>query len=51
VIDEDKFAVMVDNFYQLHGWDKTTGWPTKVNLEELDLKDVADELEAAGKLP
>jgi len=51
VIDEDKFAVMVDNFYELHGWDKTTGWPTRAKLEELDLKDVADELEAAGKLP
>ena len=51
VIDEDKFAVMVDNFYELHGWDKATGWPTRATLEELDLKDVADELEAEGKLP
>ena len=51
VIDEDKFAVMVDNFYELHGWDKTTGWPTRATLEELDLKNIADELQAIDKLP
>ena len=50
-IDEDKFAIMVDNYYELHGWDKATGWPTRASLEDLDLKDVADELGAIGKLP
>jgi len=42
---------MVDNFYGLLGWDKTTGWPTRATLEELDLKDIADELANIGKLP
>ncbi|MFC2017645.1 aldehyde ferredoxin oxidoreductase N-terminal domain-containing protein [Chloroflexota bacterium] len=51
VIDEDKFAVMADNFYGLLGWDKTTGWPTRATLEELGLKDVADELASIEKLP
>ena len=50
VIDEEKFAVMADNFYGLLGWDKTTGWPTRATLEGLDLKDVADELANTGKL-
>ncbi len=51
VVDEDEFAIMVDNYYALRGWDKTTGWPTRAKLEELGLKDVADELGAIGKLP
>jgi len=44
VVDEDKFAIMVDNFYGLLGWERSTGWPTRATLEELGLKDVADEL-------
>lgn len=51
VIDEDKFSIMLDNFYELHGWDKTTGWPTRACLEDLGLKYIADDLEALGKLP
>jgi aldehyde:ferredoxin oxidoreductase len=50
-IDEEAFAIMVDNYYEQRGWDKETGWPTRNTLEDLDLKDVADELEGEGKLP
>lgn len=50
-LDRDKFQGMLDEYYRLFGWDKTTGWPTRARLEELDLKDVADELENLGKLP
>lgn len=50
-LDRDKFQVMLDEYYRLCGWDKATGWSTRAKLEELDLKDVADELEAIGKLP
>jgi len=50
-IDEEEFALMVDNYYEQRGWDRVTGWPTKAKLEKLDLKDVADELAIIGKLP
>ena len=35
---------MVDHYYEQRGWDKTTGWPTRTKLIEMDLEDVADEL-------
>lgn len=43
-IDENEFAIMVDNYYEQRGWDKNTGWPTRDKLIELGLQDVADEL-------
>jgi aldehyde:ferredoxin oxidoreductase len=42
---------MLDRYYELHGWDKETSWPTRETLEMLELKDVADYLEELGKLP
>jgi len=44
VIDREKFEQMKDEYYELRGWDKKTGIPTREKLEELDLKDVADEV-------
>jgi len=41
---------MLDDYYKLRGWDVTTGMPTREKLEELGLKEVADELERLGKL-
>ena len=35
---------MLDEFYDACGWDKKTSIPTRKKLEELGLKDVADEL-------
>ncbi len=35
---------MLDEYYEESGFDKKTGWPTREKLEELGLKDVADEL-------
>jgi aldehyde:ferredoxin oxidoreductase len=48
VLDRDKFEEMKREFYGLRGWDKETGLQTKAKLEELDLKDVATELEQRG---
>ncbi|MBW2311242.1 MAG: hypothetical protein JRF35_09225 [Deltaproteobacteria bacterium] len=42
---------MLDEYYELHGWDKATGWQTRECLEGLGLKSVADDLEKAGRLP
>jgi aldehyde:ferredoxin oxidoreductase len=45
-IDRTKWDEMLDDYYDLNGWDKKTGIPTRTRLETLGLKDVADELEA-----
>ena len=39
-----------DLFYDIFGWDKTTGVPTRETLEKFDLGDMADDLEAARHL-
>jgi aldehyde:ferredoxin oxidoreductase len=44
-IDRTKWDEMLDEYYDLNGWDKKTGIPTRARLEALGLKDVADELE------
>ncbi len=49
-LDRDKFEALKDRYYRLCGWDVKTGRPTRPKLEELGLKDVADELEREGKL-
>jgi aldehyde:ferredoxin oxidoreductase len=38
-------------FYQLKGWQLTTGVPSRKKLQSLGLKEVADELENRGVLP
>jgi aldehyde:ferredoxin oxidoreductase len=42
--DAHEFRALLDRYYDLRGWDKTTGWPTREKLEELGLSDVADGL-------
>jgi len=49
-MDRSKFEVLKDRYYQLRGWDLTTGVPTRATLESFGLKDVADELERQGIL-
>jgi aldehyde:ferredoxin oxidoreductase len=44
VLDREKFEEMKDEYYELRGWDKETGVPTKEKLIELGLGDVADEV-------
>ncbi|MBS7648741.1 aldehyde ferredoxin oxidoreductase, partial [Candidatus Bathyarchaeota archaeon] len=46
-----KLKPMLDEYYGIRGWDIKTGIPTRKKLEELGLKDVAEELEKYGKLP
>ena len=41
---------MLDRFYEVSGWDRLTGVPTREKLEELDLRDVADDLKRMGRL-
>jgi len=44
------FERMLDRFYEVSGWDRLTGVPTREKLEELDLRDVADDLKRMGRL-
>lgn len=44
VMDKEKFEQMKDEYYELRGWNKETGIPTREKLEELGLGDVADEV-------
>lgn len=49
-LDKAKFGKMLDEYYEIVGWDKKTGIPLRSTLEELDLKDVAEDLRMLGKL-
>jgi len=40
----ENFDAMLDEFYTECGWDVEAGWPTRAKLEELGLKDAADQL-------
>ena len=39
---------MLEDYYEESGWDIEKGIPTKKKLEDLDLKDVATDLEKGG---
>ncbi len=49
-LDVNKWDEMLDEYYELHGWDRETSRPTKEILEKLDLNDVAEVLKKSGKL-
>ena len=50
LVTSQDFDRMLDRYYELRGWDKKTGAPTKAKLVELGLDDVAKELEKLGKI-
>jgi hypothetical protein len=39
-LDRKQFKPVLDEFYELHGWDIERGWPTRERLHELGLEDV-----------
>jgi len=49
-IDRQEYDRMLDEFYEMWGWDKETGRPTHECLAELDMADIAARLDEAGKL-
>jgi aldehyde:ferredoxin oxidoreductase len=49
-IDEAKYNRMLDEYYELHGWNRETSFPTRKALVDLGLQDVACDLEKIGKL-
>ncbi len=40
VLDRDKFTTMLREYYQLRGWDKDTGLPTRETLARLGMEDI-----------
>jgi aldehyde:ferredoxin oxidoreductase len=49
-VDEEKFNQMLDEYYDLHGWDRETSFPLRKTLVDLDLEYVAEDLKKIGKL-
>lgn len=49
-LSRQKYDKMLDEYYQLHGWDPHTGSQTRKCLDNLDLSTVAKDLKKAGKL-
>ncbi len=50
LLERDRFEEMKTDYYGYRGWDPATGYPTRARLEELDLGDVADDLETRNLL-
>lgn len=49
-IDESKYNEMLDEFYELSGWDKKTGMQTRTGLKKLGLESITEKLANQGKL-
>lgn len=47
---KDKISSLLDEYYELMGWEKDTGLPTREKLVDLGLEEVSEELERMGKL-
>lgn len=50
VLDLSRFASLLDAYYKLRGWNPENGWPTRARLGALDLEEIANGLEAIGRL-
>ncbi|NIM97728.1 MAG: hypothetical protein GTO24_06510 [candidate division Zixibacteria bacterium] len=48
--EKENWDRMLDEFYELQGWDRETGLQTRTCLMELGMEHVAQKLEGAGKL-
>jgi aldehyde:ferredoxin oxidoreductase len=47
-IDLEKWNRMLDEYYDLHGWDRESGWPMKKTLSSQELGEVAAKLAEEG---
>ena len=50
VYERNDFEKMKDEYYEIRGWDVSTGLQTGKKLVELDLSDVAQKLNSLGLL-
>lgn len=47
---QEELDIMLDEYYELHGWDKASSWPTETVLKKLKLDRVAEELKLIDRL-
>lgn len=50
VNSKEELDIMLDKYYELHGWDKNTSWPTESVLKKLKLDKIAQELRLINRL-
>jgi aldehyde:ferredoxin oxidoreductase len=48
-LNRDQVEKLLDEYYEVRGWDRLTTAPTRQKLETLDLKEVADDLEGLSE--
>jgi len=51
LLHKDKWTRMLNDYYELHGWDKTTGQQGLSQLKNIGLEFVADRLLKKGSVP
>jgi len=51
LVTPEKLNLLLDEYYELRGWDVESGLIKRQKLEELGLKDIADELQSLNQLP
>ena len=49
-LELDQWNKLLDEYYELQGWDKKTGWQTKKGLEKLKLEELKEKLQIEGRL-
>jgi aldehyde:ferredoxin oxidoreductase len=49
-VERENFEKLKDEYYELRGWNAASGLPTGVKLKELQLEDVASDLQGRGLL-
>ena len=49
-LDREQWGDVRERYYELRGWNPSSGRPTRPKLEQLGMGDVADTLENAGRL-
>jgi aldehyde:ferredoxin oxidoreductase len=49
-LEKKDWDKLLDEYYEVNNWDKKTSFPTRRCLEGLELKQIVDDLEKAGKL-
>ncbi len=45
VVERNRFEKMKSEYYKLRGWDVNSGLQNKTKLKELQLEDIANDLE------
>lgn len=48
-LDREKWSRLLDDYYDFHGWDPATGWPTANTLDALNLQDIAERIDQQGR--